>query len=402
MKQQQFSICLSGRVLDGFDASATHQSFAKLFHIENNKAKRMLSGTPVCLKKKFDRKNIALIKNKLTSIGVECRIEAIKENTDVGEKPKLSVVESKKSDVKYCEQCHGKLDSLAICPDCAPPEEQDLAETQDQPAMLLGLSKRPVSILITIGCFAVAALFTGVIHLMNIKLDGVIYSLLINELIYFAIVWAILKAFRIGWFAAILFFTTNIYDALGYSLAINSVTLEYFIPLLTSLIGFISLLMPSTLRILEFDRIDNFLNKTGRPVHVAMPMIFLLILSFSVDSSKNESFVLQASQFISFGIWEVQTSVPPYLYDQIRNDWPNEKALPVSDSKFIKSATFKEGNMLDVHYLDNPYLKNASIQLKFSDDGTLLQCFTDNIPGNLINPTCINCQCDASSSSMLR
>ncbi|MDQ6955296.1 MAG: hypothetical protein Q9M20_07615 [Mariprofundaceae bacterium] len=401
MKQQQFVICLSGRVLDGFDSSTTQQSFAKLFRLENNKAESMLSGKPIRLKQTFDRSNIGLIQKKLTSIGVECRIEIIKEDAGFLKKAKPSTAESKKIDVKYCEQCHGKLDSHAACPNCSAPKEQESPEPQDQQAKLFDFSKFPTSILITMACFAIVAAFTGVIHLMNIKLDGMIYSLLKNELIYIAIVWALLKAFRIGWFAAMVFFGLNIYTSLGYALAVNTQSIEHLIPLLVTLTGFISLLMPSTLRMLEFDRIDNVLNKTGRPVHLAIPMILLSMLSFSVDSSKNEVFVIQASQFITLGIWEVKASVLSYLYDQMDNDWPSERELPVSDSKFIKSATFKDGNMVEVHYLDNPLLKNPSIQLKFSDDGTLLECFTDNIPGNLISPYCINCVCDASSSSML-
>jgi len=388
--------------MEGFDPGTTHHAFAKLYGVETQKAEKIFIGKPIRLKRQFDRRGIMLMKKRLTDIGVECSIEAVrasptKTSAPAAPKPTPAAHDS-------CEQCHNPLNQDGMCSDCATPKETTPIDPKStKPGFRL--ADTPIPVFIAIAVLAELAIHTLVIHLIyyanHEPTDTMIIALLRNEFIYLSIIWALLKVFRIGWAAAVIDLGFNIHGSLGFALASYSSTFIMLASLASMIVGFTALLIPSVLRRLAFRRLDQLLDRVGRPAQRAFPALVLVVFFFSIASSENEEFSILTSQQVMGGVSIVRSHIYPYLYEETNyRAWPVGNKLPIPDSMFIKSATFIDGNMIDLQYLDSAFLEGASMRLKFSDDGTLLQCFTDTIPGHLIAPNCVGCVCDASSSTV--
>ena len=85
MTNTLYSIILDGKVLEGFNADETQEKLAKLFKIQPNVAKRMLSGNSVTVKKGVDLEIAEKYKKALESAGAQCHIEEFSVDLQVGQ-----------------------------------------------------------------------------------------------------------------------------------------------------------------------------------------------------------------------------------------------------------------------------------------------------------------------------
>jgi len=255
MMEQQFVIYLSGRVLDGFEPSTAYQSFAKIYGVELKKVEKIFIGKPIRSKQKFDRHGIKQVHKKLTSIGVECRIEIVKVPATKSIKsnnPVESNTESEKHNC--CEQCHHILDLDGTCSHCSAPQEKNLLR-KEASRLSSYLGDTPIPILIVIASLAELAIHILIIHLMFYMQHGfdgdMIMSLLAALFIKLLIIWALLKVFRIGWIAAMITLGSSIHESLGYVLAAYNSDITLIFSLVVMIVGFTALLTPLMLRKLD-------------------------------------------------------------------------------------------------------------------------------------------------------
>ncbi len=75
MANTLYSIILNGNVLDGFNAEESQDKLAKLFKVQPNVAKKMLSGNSVTVKKGVDLDVAEKYIKALESAGAKCHIE---------------------------------------------------------------------------------------------------------------------------------------------------------------------------------------------------------------------------------------------------------------------------------------------------------------------------------------
>lgn len=74
---EQYSIGVTGKVLEGFEPAAVQQRLADLFKCSLEKAQRLISGKPVMLKSGLDRQAVEHYRQQLLKVGVEPAIKKL-------------------------------------------------------------------------------------------------------------------------------------------------------------------------------------------------------------------------------------------------------------------------------------------------------------------------------------
>ncbi|MDQ6953580.1 MAG: hypothetical protein Q9M15_08645 [Mariprofundaceae bacterium] len=396
MEKKQFFICLSGRTIDGFDPDQVIRSLAHLMHINEKQARQLLNEQPVRLKQTFDREHILPIHKKLMQLGIECRIKLV------------DVHPQNETKVKNAISARKNLLPTAVSSskDLSPATENDKGSNSFNAHYFFKNLNNFIdkqSLPIAIVCFLLLTIQSYAVYIMSNYLDPKVLFMILLPLL---LIWGLLKDFRVGWGLSIVYLGYNFFDALGYYRALQGTPpLMAVSVLILVTLALMVLLMPSVLHRLKFSWIDQGLSKLPRPLRDALwlPICIIILLSLAVDESKNKTFTFMAGQIVSMGLVEMSGAVVDYLYQGQglgREGWPVGKVLPLLNKKIVASAVFVENNTLNIRYVDNEYLHNASIQMIFTSEGSLIKCRTDSIPGRLIAPNFLGFPCDASSSTM--
>jgi hypothetical protein len=393
-KSQQFIIVLSGRILEGFDPEATTLALARLLRIEGKSAAKLLGGKPIELRQRFDRERIQSVRKKLTSLGVECRIVLVKE-------PEEALSDTNKSGLEE----HG----ITPTPDRKQKKNEECSTKQqasnekiDETGWKAMLARQPLPLKLASICLMLIAVFSFLLSFTydHVTLRITITFMLFTVVLPLVITWMLFRAFRIGWLLGIIYLSFNFHSSVEYALASHGGSTVSTITSIGIAIAFFCLLLPSVLRLLEFDILERLMNRTHTLVHQFIPFTIFLAMSLTLNPSENEIYIHQASAIVTQGMFDVQTGITLH-YTPYANEWPTGESLPMDGSLMIENAFFRDGNIIEAHYKDSPVLHGAVMQMKFSPDGQLLSCITDTIPGKLIGPRCSNCVCGAHSSTMV-
>jgi len=378
---EEFRIVLSGKTLAGFDRAGVQRSLAALFRIDEERAGRLLSGNPVALKKRYAGEDAGRLCDRLESIGVACSARAV---TVEGEPP-VSVRQ--------------------------PPQggEQEL-----HLANAANFSGKPLPVKIAIVCTVLASF--GYMWKLFLVDDPDFRVMLFVFTIYLLVAWALVRAYRIGWIVGI-FMGAGWAAELGVMLAAPDPQLEYWrLPnIALSIVLLFTLLMPSSLRLLRVGFVSRMALKIPPPARVVLPLVVMLAVLprfWSWQTVETDNHLARDIGLVLFAVKAQQatfTSETGHWNGHDYEDWPVGEQLKLENmqygkgeceaARYVSRVTFLEGRTIEVKFIDSIF-NGGSIMMHFNDMGILDKCHTDTIPGRFINPTCINCACGPSSSSI--
>jgi len=384
--EQQFGIVLSGTVIEGFDLHETTAQLAQLFHIEPRQAARMLLGKPTQLKQAFDRSRVKSIHKALTAMGVECRIIVLKQNTP--------------DDHDAIKQPPPAATATQQAPTHPEPSPVKQAAADDSAIVCQGnaIAQASFSLKVSLVCIVILVVLSSLSWLLYFS-DTPFLGVEIIWLVHACMVWGLLKAYRLGWTLSFVLLLNGSVSSLGWLLAEQEAKGITAVSLLFTIIALAGLLTPINVRRLNLATFDRVSYAFGGIGHGAAVTLLFLFVIYAANIDENHTVNNRVAEQVTQGIIEVGIDVPSFLSEQTRQVWPVGKELPVRNKQVIREAVFREGNIVDLQFHDS-VLYHASITLTFADDGQLLSCATDTIPGHYINPTCINCTCNATSSTV--
>ncbi|MDX8390021.1 MAG: hypothetical protein R8M38_05965 [Mariprofundaceae bacterium] len=410
---KQFHIILTGKRRDGFDQGVVQDSLATLFQINEEKARQILSGKPNTLKNIYAEEKAQSLRNKLLGIGVECILRVAEDGEpEVGNETSAKRGKSLQPNNDPSREIVNQKENPYEKPQVQPLSH----ETNKDATQKSGeVSNFPLPVKIAIAGFALMALNVLVTFLFFG--NGMISMILLFASIFLFVVWALIRAYRLGWVVGVIIGAGWPGD-IGIILASPELEVWRAINVCLGIVVFIALLMPPSLKRLRLRLVSKTVGRLPLLIQLSLPVLLILPFLAQIDNYKRMEGERQLVQNISHSLTAVASQQSSYRQSLgtnyrsgfgFKGDWPTGHQLVLenleygdktfSSNQYISSATFSEGRVIEVKFTKK-ILNGASIKMQFNQMGILSKCHTDTVPGKYIQPNCINCVCDASSSSI--
>ncbi len=384
-----YKVVISGKILEGFEREEVQRALAGLFRTSEERVGQLLAGKSASLRKAYAEEEARRLCDRLTAIGVACTLRDVSGDGDSQPAPSAGEKSEPTGHVKV-----------------------SVEEVQGEAKAAANFTAKPLPVKVAI----VSVLLLCISYMTTVGFEFLLGTAIFLTF-FMVIVWALIRAYRLGWVFGLLVGVAWSSE-LGIALAAQEGGSWRLLNVALEVVILFALLMPESLRLLRIGFVSRLVDRIPDIARPVLPLIVMLLLIPAVQSGKQQEVDLNLSQSISttlIAVEQQEVNFRSALWEQAPagskfGAWPVGRELklePLEDGfgnvrfepgRYVKSATYREGGVIEVKFID-AILHGASIEMYFdADGGGLTRCHTDTIPGKYIHPTCINCACNPSSS----